>query len=1194
MATNNLGSLTLDLVTRIGNFIEPLNQAERKAKSSGESIASSFNVASIAAKAFGAVLAGASVAGVTAFVTKAIDAGNEIKKLAQLANASTTVFQYYAKGAETAGISIDKFADQMKDMQDRIGEYQQTAGGPLADFFKNIAPKVGVTISQFQKLSGPEALQLYYNSLVKANVSQNDMKFYMEAIISDSSMLIPLLENGGAGFKKYGDAAQRAGSIMDDAMIKKLSEAKENLWIMNQQWQGVEATLINGIVPIFNMVASNMDNISAAATALATALGVKLAVQGAILTKEFTLGMIEGIRYQMTLARMAGVTLQTASAMGVLRGAMAFLGGPAGLGLLAIQGLAAGAAFFFMKNKSDEATESLNKHGTSVSEVIKKYQELDIASQRRQVRAEKKSLEEITEEYNKANSTLISLAINIGRFDGSTSEASKKASELAMAFKKGDLSAGQFSSAINNLTGVSEESKAKIDEQAATSIRLSNEYVAQKKVVNALLETTDKATDKQSEFNKKLLEAEAASKRAQAAYEEYMKTFNTDYMESAYKLKIRQKFGNKYDEDELAVFEAWAKRHNYDSQQMQTPAALNDLANARRLLAVNKEIKDIQDKKTKAEQAATAEAKKQADYAEKNYKYSSLEIDMLKKVSALASQNGLDKLEEKYGLPKNLLAALMAQESKGDKNARSPTGAIGYYQTTADYRKDNKISVADSKNLPVIAEVVAKNLAKAYQELGTWEAAIRSHNAGVAGAQRFKETGTVKGKPARVQEVKQFPDLVNKWLVGLNGKTGKDSGFIHDDPTEILKDIQDFEAARKATEEAAAKDRKSIQEKYYSDLERMAADNAEAVKLINEKFANDPTERDRLLALQKKAYEKDLENYIKTQDEKVKATQQAVQNIKDKIDQMNQKSIESWAKVTLTPDELSKWNLQNEFEEKQGNLWDDYQSNNKDINENQDLTDTEKYQLLEEAHQAYLDAKMAMDIEYDGKFRELQDAMNSSTLSRYSSMFGDMAGIAKAFGGEQSKTYKMLFAMQKGFAIASTLLSSKEAISKAWASAAFPYNIPAVAMAVAQTGALTQAVSAIAPKGFATGGQIRGPGTGTSDSIPIWASNEEFMIKESSAKKIGLDNLNYMNQTGELPKSNTNQVMVATLAELPQGGDVISAPVTVTVTVNPDGSSNVDSAGQAKALGDALGNAIRQVMLKELRQGGVLYKAIRS
>ncbi|MGK6755224.1 hypothetical protein ACKUV4_015340 [Acinetobacter baumannii] len=75
-------------------------------------------------------------------------------------------FQYYQR-AETAGISLESFADKMKDMQDRIGDFQQTGGGPLADFFTNIAPKVGVTIQQFQKLSGPEALQLFYNSLEK-------------------------------------------------------------------------------------------------------------------------------------------------------------------------------------------------------------------------------------------------------------------------------------------------------------------------------------------------------------------------------------------------------------------------------------------------------------------------------------------------------------------------------------------------------------------------------------------------------------------------------------------------------------------------------------------------------------------------------------------------------------------------------------------------------------------------------------------------------------------------------------------------------------------------------------------------------------------------------------------------------------------------------------------------------------------
>ena len=52
------------------------------------------------------------------------------------------------------------------------------------------------------------------------------MKFYMEAIISDSSLLIPLLENGGQGFKEYGEAAKKAGAIMTDELAANLAEAK--------------------------------------------------------------------------------------------------------------------------------------------------------------------------------------------------------------------------------------------------------------------------------------------------------------------------------------------------------------------------------------------------------------------------------------------------------------------------------------------------------------------------------------------------------------------------------------------------------------------------------------------------------------------------------------------------------------------------------------------------------------------------------------------------------------------------------------------------------------------------------------------------------------------------------------------------------------------------------------------------------
>lgn len=57
--------------------------------------------------------------------------------------------------------------------------------------------------------------------------------------------------------------------------------------------------------------------------------------------------------------------------------------------------------------------------------------------------------------------------------------------------------------------------------------------------------------------------------------------------------------------------------------------------------------------------------------------------------------------------------------------------------------------------------------------------------------------------------------------------------------------------------------------------------------------------------------------------------------------------------------------------------------------------------------------------------------------------------------------------------------------------------------------------------GKATGGLVTGPGTSTSDSIPTWLSNGEFVLKASTVKKLtttyGSGFLNKMNTTGEIP-----------------------------------------------------------------------------
>lgn len=51
----------------------------------------------------------------------------------------------------------------------------------------------------------------------------------------------------------------------------------------------------------------------------------------------------------------------------------------------------------------------------------------------------------------------------------------------------------------------------------------------------------------------------------------------------------------------------------------------------------------------------------------------------------------------------------------------------------------------------------------------------------------------------------------------------------------------------------------------------------------------------------------------------------------------------------------------------------------------------------------------------------------------------------------------------------------------------------------------------------ATGGYIEGPGTGTSDSIPAWLSNGEYVIRAAAVQSVGLDALNEINRRGRLP-----------------------------------------------------------------------------
>lgn len=257
MATS-LGTLTLDLVTKIGNFVGPMQEAERQTQTS-------FDKMRVHANTYGMAIAGIAGSAAMALGSLAASTANQAAELeifANRANTTTQEFQKMAVGASAMGIEGDKLSDMMKDFNERIGEITSVGSGPMKDFFdrmssdmKGGSKEAKSLILEMQKLSGPEALQLYVDRLEEAGVSQQEMSFYLESMASDLTDLYPLLANGGEGMKLYGDMAERAGIIMTDKTKEAALALKDQMFMLDLQFQGAKNQLVTAVIPAFVDVA---------------------------------------------------------------------------------------------------------------------------------------------------------------------------------------------------------------------------------------------------------------------------------------------------------------------------------------------------------------------------------------------------------------------------------------------------------------------------------------------------------------------------------------------------------------------------------------------------------------------------------------------------------------------------------------------------------------------------------------------------------------------------------------------------------------------------------------------------------------------------------------------------------------------------------------------------------------------------
>lgn len=170
--------------------------------------------------------------------------------------------------------------------------------------------------------------------------------------------------------------------------------------------------------------------------------------------------------------------------------------------------------------------------------------------------------------------------------------------------------------------------------------------------------------------------------------------------------------------------------------------------------------------------------------------------------------------------------------------------------------------------------------------------------------------------------------------------------------------------------------------------------------------------------------------------------------------------------------------------------------------------------------------------------------------------------------------------------------------ASAWAPAAAMVSLatlgtnaaPANAALISTTGVASGL--AVVP-GFATGGYISGPGSGTSDSIPARLSNGEFVVNAQATKRNRslLEAINSNERVSVRGDGGSLTVQSGGTSDSGRqsggSGGGLSIPIQVTVQAQP-GMSEAEARRQGQLAGEGVRDIVREVIQQEQRPGGML------
>lgn len=233
MAGKSLGTLTIDLIAKVGGFVQGMDKAERSSQKWREQVKKD-------AKEVGASIAAIGVAAATAAVGIGVAGLSIVKNTAQQVTEadrwakslkmSTQDLLSWQYAAEQAGLTGDNIADIFKDINDKVGDAVLNKSGEAAQALDTL----GLSAEKLSKQSPDKQLMAISSALQKIP-SQAGKINILESLGNDLSKMLPLFDNNNEKLKQFIQLSKDFG-------VAPPQEDIDNLVKVNQFFQDIETS----------------------------------------------------------------------------------------------------------------------------------------------------------------------------------------------------------------------------------------------------------------------------------------------------------------------------------------------------------------------------------------------------------------------------------------------------------------------------------------------------------------------------------------------------------------------------------------------------------------------------------------------------------------------------------------------------------------------------------------------------------------------------------------------------------------------------------------------------------------------------------------------------------------------------------------------------------------------------------------